>query len=132
MTEKKIRVLISKIGLDGHDRGAKLVAHCLQEAGMEVTFQGIRHTANEVVETAVSKQVDYIGLSFLSGDQLTMVPKVISGLNEKKAGNIKLIVGGVILKEQIPQLEALGVRRVFLPGTPLNEISDYIKTDAAK
>lgn len=132
MNDKTIRVLISKMGLDGHDRGAKLVAHCLQEAGMDVTFQGIRHTAAEVVETAVSKKVDYIGLSFLSGDQMTMVPKVINGLNEKKAGNIKLIVGGVILKEQIPELEAMGVSRVFLPGTPLNEISDFIKTDAAK
>jgi len=132
MSEKKIRVLISKLGLDGHDRGAKLVAHSLKDAGMEVTFQGIRHTAAEVVDTAISKKVDYIGLSFLSGDQLTMVPKVINGLNEKKADNIKLIVGGVILKEQIPQLEAMGVRRVFLPGTPLNEISDYIKEDAMK
>lgn len=132
MTDKKIRVLISKLGLDGHDRGAKLVAYCLQEAGMDVTFQGIRHTVAEVVETAVDKQVDYIGLSFLSGDQMTLVPKVINGLNEKNAGNIRLIVGGVILKEQIPKLEALGVRRVFLPGTPLNEISDYIKEDATK
>ena len=99
---------------------------------MEVTFQGIRHTAAEVVDTAVNKQVDYIGLSFLSGDQMTMVPKVINGLNEKNAGHIKLIVGGVILKEQIPQLEAMGVRRVFLPGTPLNEISNYIKEDATR
>ena len=132
MTEKKLHVLISKLGLDGHDRGAKLVAHCLQEAGMEVTYQGIRHTAAEVVDTAVSKKVDYIGLSFLSGDQMTMVPKVIEGLKAKNAGNIKLIVGGVILKEQIPKLEAMGVRRVFLPGTPLNEISDYIKEDATR
>ena len=132
MPDKKIRVLISKMGLDGHDRGAKLVAHCLQEAGMDVTFQGIRHTVAEVVDTAVSNQVDYIGLSFLAGDQMTLVPKVINGLNEKKAGNIRLIVGGVILKEQIPKLEAMGVRRVFLPGTPLNEISDYIITDAAQ
>ena len=132
MTDKKIRVLISKLGLDGHDRGAKLVAHSLKEAGMDVTFQGIRHTVAEVVDTAVSKQVDYIGLSFLSGDQMTLVPKVINSLNEKQAGNIRLIVGGVILTEQIPKLEAMGVRRVFLPGTPLNEISDYIKEDAIK
>lgn len=132
MNAKKIRVLISKMGLDGHDRGAKLVAHSLQEAGMDVTYQGIRHTLDEVVDSAVSKQVDYIGLSFLSGDQMTQVPKVIEGLQEKRAGNIKLIVGGVILKEQIPQLEAMGVQRVFLPGTPLNEISEYIKQDAAK
>ena len=132
MSNKKIRVLISKMGLDGHDRGAKLVAHCLQEAGMDVTFQAIRHTAAEVVDTAVTKKVDYIGLSFLSGDQLTMVPKVIEGLHEKNAGNIRLIVGGVILKEQIPKLEAMGVRRVFLPGTPLNEISEYIKEDATR
>lgn len=132
MTDKKIRVLISKLGLDGHDRGAKLVAHSLKEAGMDVTYQGIRHTIDEVVDTAVDKQVDYVGLSFLSGDQLTMVPKVINGLKEKQAGAIKVIVGGVILKEQIPELEAMGVQRVFLPGTPLNEISDYIKEDATR
>lgn len=132
MSDKKIRVLISKLGLDGHDRGAKLVAHSLQEAGMDVTFQGIRHTVDEVVNTAVSRQVDYIGLSFLSGDQMTLVPKVINGLNEKNAANIKLIIGGVILKEQIPKLQAMGVSRVFLPGTPLNEISEYIKEDATR
>lgn len=127
MTAKKIRVQISKLGLDGHDRGAKLVAHALKHAGMEVIYLGIRHTISEVVDTAIREKVDYLGLSFLSGDQMTMVPKVINELKNNQAGNIKLIIGGVILKGQIPELKSMGVQQVFLPGTPLREIENYIK-----
>ena len=131
MTKKKIRVLISKLGLDGHDRGAKLVAHALKEAGMEVFYQGIRHTVSEVVEKAVKEQVEFIGLSFLAGDHMTMVPKVISALQQKQAGNIRIFIGGIILKEQIPELQAMGVQQVFLPGTKLSEITSYVKVNAA-
>ena len=132
MTKKKIRVLISKLGLDGHDRGAKLVAHALKEAGMEICYQGIRHTVDQVVDKAIQERVDYIGLSFLAGDHMTMVPKVIEALKQKQAGNIRIFIGGIILKEQIPDITAMGVQQVFLPGTPLKEISSYIKTDATK
>ena len=130
MPAKKVRVLISKLGLDGHDRGAKLVAHTLREAGMEVLYLGIRHTLPEVVETAQRENVDYLGLSFLSGDHMTLVPQVIRALGEKNADHIRLVVGGIILKDHVPELLSMGVRKVFLPGTPLREIADYITKDS--
>ena len=132
MTEKKIRVLISKLGLDGHDRGAKLVAHALKEAGMEVFYQGIRHTVSEVVDKAIKEQVEFIGLSFLAGDHMTIVPKVINELQQKQAGKIRIFIGGIILKHQLPELKSMGVQQVFLPGTPLKEIAEYVKAHAAK
>ena len=131
MPDTKTRVLISKLGLDGHDRGAKLVANALKEAGMKVFYQGIRHTVDEVVDKAVKEQVRFLGLSFLAGDHMTMVPKVINGLKRKQANDVRVFVGGIILKEQIPALQAMGVRQVFLPGTPLADIVNYIKTNAA-
>lgn len=131
MAKKKTRILISKIGLDGHDRGAKLVAHALKEAGMDVTYLGIRHTVDEVVDKAIEKKVDYLGLSFLAGDHITQVRKISDALRERKADNVKLIVGGIILKEHVAELESLGVQHVFLPGTPLKDIAEYIKTDSA-
>lgn len=130
MPDRQTKILISKIGLDGHDRGAKLVAHALREAGMDVVFLGIRHTVSEVVDRAISEQVDYAGLSFLAGDHMTLVPKVIRELQNRDAGSVRLIVGGIILKEQVPELLAMGVRKVFLPGTPLKAIEDYIRQDA--
>jgi len=130
MPQRPTKILISKIGLDGHDRGAKLVAHALREAGLDVVFLGIRHTVREVVDRTVSEQVDYMGLSFLAGDHMTLVPKVIKELQDRNAGHVRLIVGGIILKEQVPELLAMGVRQVFLPGTPLKAIEDYIRQDA--
>jgi methylmalonyl-CoA mutase C-terminal domain/subunit len=127
MTQNKIRVLVSKLGLDGHDRGAKLVAHSLKQAGLDVIYLGIRHTIPEVVELAKKEQVDFLGLSFLSGDHMTLVPKLISELKGQQADDIKIIVGGIVLKSQIPELKAMGVQQVFLPGTPLTEIETYIK-----
>lgn len=132
MSGKIIRVLISKLGLDGHDRGARLVALTLKDAGMKVIYQGIRHTISQVVDTAIEEKVEYVGLSFLAGDHMTMVSKVINEFKERQADNIKLIVGGIILKEQVAELKSLGVRQVFLPGTPLNEIKKYIEEDSAK
>ena len=130
--KRTVRVLISKLGLDGHDRGAKLVAHTLRQAGMEVFYLGIRHTARQVVDTAIRNNVDYVGLSFLAGDHMTSVKKVVRELKKRKADNIKVMVGGIILREQIPELKSMGVRKVFLPGTPLREIETYIKTDSSK
>ncbi len=131
MVKKKIRILISKMGLDGHDRGAKLVAHTLKQAGMEVIYLGIRHTTRQVVDTAIRENVDYVGLSFLAGDHMTLVTKVVQEFKERQVGDIKLIVGGIIPKEHIPELKSMGVQQVFLPGTSLTEIENYIKTNSA-
>ena len=127
MAERTIRVLIAKLGLDGHDRGAKLVANALREADMEVIYLGLRHTAAQAVKTAINEQADYIGLSFLAGDHLTVVPKVMHELQEHNVGDIKVIVGGIILKEHVQPLLEMGVQQVFLPGTPMAEIVDYIR-----
>ena len=127
MVERKKRVLIVKLGLDGHDRGAKLVANGLREADMDVTYLGLRHTPSQAAATAVSKQVDYIGLSFLAGDHLTLVPKVMQELKASNAQGIKVIVGGIIPKGHVEPLLELGVNQVFLPGTPMAEIVEYIK-----
>ncbi|MDH4255393.1 MAG: cobalamin-dependent protein [Gammaproteobacteria bacterium] len=130
MTDRQPKILISKLGLDGHDRGAKLVAHALREAGFDVVFLGIRHTVPEVVDAAISEDVDYAGLSFLAGDHMTLVPKVLRELDDRGAGGVRLIVGGIILKEQVPELLSMGVRKVFLPGTPLKVIEEFIREDA--
>ena len=130
MKQKKTRILVSKLGLDGHDRGAKLVAHSLRQAGLDVIYLGIRHTIPEVVDLAIKEEVDYLGLSFLSGDHMTLVPKVISEIKDRHAGDIGIIVGGIIFKSQIPELEAMGVQQVFLPGTPLSDIETYIRENS--
>lgn len=127
MGERKIRVLIAKVGLDGHDRGAKIVARTLSDSGMEVIFTGIRQTVGEVVNAAVQEDVDVVGMSFLSGDHLVLVPKVLKGLKEAGRGDVMVLVGGVILKGHIPQLLGMGVQKVFLPGIPPAEIARYIQ-----
>ena len=127
MGERRIRVLIAKVGLDGHDRGAKIVARTLSDSGMEVIFTGIRQTVGEVVNAAVQEDVDIVGMSFLSGDHLVLVPKVLKGLKEAGRGDVMVLVGGVILKRHIPQLREMGVHAVFLPGIPSSEIARYIK-----
>jgi len=125
--ERRIRVLIAKVGLDGHDRGAKLVAHELRDSGMEVIYTGIRQTVDQVVNTALQEDVDVVGLSFLSGDHMVLVPKVLSKLREKGGEGMAVLVGGIILKKHVPELLKVGVRGVFLPGTRLNEIVHFIK-----
>ncbi len=127
MENSKIRVLIAKIGLDGHDRGAKIVARSLMDAGMEVVYTGLRQTAEHIATAAVQEDVDVVGLSFLAGDHMVLVPKVLQTLSEKGLENIMVIAGGIILKHQIPQLKKMGVQEVFLPGTPPAEIATYIK-----
>ena len=128
--KRKIRVLIAKVGLDGHDRGAKFVAHVLKNAGMEVIYTGIRQTADQVVNTALQEDVDVVGLSFLSGDHMVLVPKVMARLKEKGKGEAVVLVGGIILKRDMPALMEMGVRKVFLPGTPPEEIVNYIEQHA--
>lgn len=127
MKKRKIRVLIAKVGLDGHDRGAKIVAHQLMNAGMEVIYTGLRQRVDQVVNAALQEDVDVLGLSFLSGDHMVLVPKVMQGLKEKGKEDLMVLVGGVILKRHIPDLMKLGVQEVFLPGTPPAEIVQYIK-----
>ncbi|MCP4754163.1 MAG: cobalamin B12-binding domain-containing protein [Proteobacteria bacterium] len=132
MTNRKIRVLVGKVGLDGHDRGAKLVANALSKSGMEVVYTGLRQTTRSIVETAIQEDVDFLGLSFLAGDHMTLAPKVIGELMKRGAGDIKLIVGGIISKPQTTELLSFGIDRVFRPGTPLAEIVDYVKENAGE
>lgn len=127
MQARKIRVLIAKVGLDGHDRGAKIVARSLRDSGMEVIYTGIRQTVDQVVNAALQEDVDVVGLSFLSGDHLVFVPKVIQGLRKKGKKDVMVLAGGVILKRHVSDLLKMGVHKVFLPGTPPAEIVQYIK-----
>lgn len=127
MGKRKIRVLIAKVGLDGHDRGAKIVARSLMEAGMEVVYTGLRQTAEHIATAAAQEDVDVVGLSFLSGEHMVLVPKVMRTLREKGLENIMVIAGGIILKHQIPELKKMGVQEVFLPGIPPAEIASYIQ-----
>lgn len=126
---KKIRVLIAKPGLDGHDRGAKIIARALRDAGMEVIYTGLRQTPEQIVETAIQEDVDVIGLSILSGAHNFLLPKVIQLLKNKKAEDILVIAGGVIPDEDIPGLKEAGIAEVFTPGTPTSEIIDFIKSN---
>ncbi len=132
---KKIRVLVAKPGLDGHDRGAKVVARALRDAGFEVIYTGIRRTPAEIAETALQEDVDVVGLSILSGAHLELTPLVVEEL--KKRGlepnkDILLIMGGIIPKEDVEKLKQLGVAKVFGPGTPLYEIIEFIKENVPK
>lgn len=127
MEQKIIRVLIAKVGLDGHDRGAKVIARALRDAGMEVIYTGIRQTVDSVVAAAVQEDVDVLGLSFMAGDHFVLIPKVMKKLKEVGRDDIAVVVGGIILKRHIPEFMKLGVSKVFLPGTPRKEIVDWIK-----
>ena len=126
MGKPRTRVLIAKVGLDGHDRGAKIVARSLMDAGMEVIYTGLRQTAEQIATAALQENVDVVGLSFLAGDHMVLVPKVMQTLREKGLENIMVIAGGIILKHQIPELKEMNVKEVFLPGTPPAEIVRYI------
>lgn len=125
----KIRVLIAKPGLDGHDRGAKVVARSLRDAGFEVIYTGLRQTPEAIVATAIQEDVDAIGLSILSGAHGTVFPKVIRLLKEKNAGDIVVFGGGVIPEDDIPALYEAGVARIFTPGTPTDETIEFIKAN---
>ncbi|MCX7994715.1 MAG: cobalamin B12-binding domain-containing protein [candidate division WOR-3 bacterium] len=125
---RKIRVLIGKPGLDGHDRGAKVVAAALRDAGMEVIYTGLHQTCEAIVEAAIQEDVDVIGLSILSGAHMTIFPRVLKLLKERKA-NIPVIGGGIIPQDDVKKLEKMGVKKIFGPGTPTNEIVEWIKNN---
>ncbi|GAH93130.1 unnamed protein product [marine sediment metagenome] len=127
MEEKKIRVLIAKPGLDGHDRGAKVVARALRDAGMEVIYTGLRQTPEQIVETAIQEDVDVIGLSILSGAHTHLFPKVMELLKENNIEDIIVIGGGVIPEEDIPELKKVGIAEIFTPGTDTRNIIKFIK-----
>jgi len=124
--EQKVRVLIAKVGLDGHDVGARIVALGLRDAGMEVIYTGLRRTPEQVVRAAIEEDVDVIGVSILSGSHLVHLSKIRRLLDEQGAADIRLVAGGVIPPEDIPALEQAGVSRVFVSGTHVSEIADYI------
>jgi methylmalonyl-CoA mutase C-terminal domain/subunit len=124
---RKIRVLIAKPGLDGHDRGAKVIARALRDAGMEVIYTGIRQTPEQVANTAIQEAVDFVGLSCLSGAHNTLFPKVVELLGEKGAGDIHVFGGGIIPVDDIPGLKKAGIREIFQPGTPTEDIINYIQ-----
>jgi methylmalonyl-CoA mutase C-terminal domain/subunit len=126
-SERKIRVVVAKPGLDGHDRGAKIIARALRDAGMEVIYTGLHQTPEQIVETALQEDADAVGLSILSGAHMTLVPKVVELLNEQKAGDIVVVVGGTIPAMDIPELKALGVAEVFTPGAPTQDIIDFLR-----
>ncbi len=121
MTERKIRVLIAKPGLDGHDRGAKVVARALRDAGMEVIYTGLRQTPEQIVAAAVQEDVDAIGLSILSGAHNVLFPEIMRLLKEEGAEDIIVVAGGIIPEQDIARLKAMGIREIFLPGTPTSE-----------
>ena len=125
---KKIRILIAKPGLDGHDRGAKYVARALKDAGYEVIYTGIRQTPDAIVKTAIQEDVDFIGLSLLSGAHNELFPKVVELLKSKNADDIIVFGGGVIPESDIPGLKEKGIRAVFTPGTPIKDIIAYIES----
>jgi len=124
--EPKIRVLIAKVGLDGHDVGARIVARGLLDAGMEVIYTGLRRTPEQVVRAAIQEDVDVIGVSILSGAHLVHLSRIRRLLDEQGAADIRLVAGGVIPQEDLPALEQAGVSRVFVSGTHVAEIADYI------
>jgi len=125
--KEKVRVLIAKPGLDGHDRGAKVVARALRDAGMEVIYTGIHQTPEMVVQAAAQEDVDVVGLSSLSGAHLELLPQVMDGLKKKEMDDVIVVVGGIIPEEDIPRLKALGIAEVFGPGTPTPEIVRFIR-----
>ena len=127
MSEKKIRVLIAKPGLDGHDRGAKVVARALRDAGFEVIYTGLRQSPEQIVAAAIDEDVDAVGLSLLSGAHNYLFPKVVEMLKEKGGEDIVVFGGGVIPEEDIPGLKAAGVSAVFTPGTPTSETVQFLK-----
>ena len=132
MSERKIRVLIAKPGLDGHDRGAKIVARALRDAGMEVIYTGLHQTPEQIVETAIQEDVDIVGLSCLSGAHMTLFTQVITLLKQKDADDILVTGGGIVPKEDIIKLKEVGIAEVFGPGTPIDEIIEFHRKAARK
>jgi methylmalonyl-CoA mutase cobalamin-binding domain/chain len=123
----KIRVVIAKPGLDGHDRGAKIIARALRDAGMEVIYTGLHQTPEQIVETAIQEDADAVGISILSGAHMTLVPKIVEGLKANGADDVLVVVGGTIPKHDSDELKRLGVAEIFTPGAPMGEIVEFLR-----
>jgi len=132
MSEKKIRVLLAKPGLDGHDRGIKVIATALRDAGMEVIYTGLRQTPETIVNAAIEEDVDGIGVSILSGAHMTLFPAILEQLKQHGVDDIALFGGGIIPNEDKDALEKAGVKRVFTPGAPIQEIVDFVRTSVKR
>ncbi len=127
-SRRKIRVVVAKPGLDGHDRGAKIIARALRDAGMEVIYTGLHQTPEQIAETVIQEDAHAVGLSILSGAHMTLVPRVVELLKEKGAEDVIVIVGGTIPADDIPELKKLGVAEVFTPGSPTDDIVDFLRS----
>jgi methylmalonyl-CoA mutase, C-terminal domain len=132
MTSRPIRVLIAKPGLDGHDRGAKIIARALRDAGMEVIYSGLRQSPEQIVAAAIQEDADVIGLSILSGAHNVLFPEILSLLKERGGEDIVVVAGGIIPDKDVAPLKALGIRGVFLPGTPTQTLVDFIRKEAGE
>ena len=126
--QRKIRVLVGKPGLDGHDRGAKVIARALRDAGMEVIYTGLRQTPEQVVNASLQEDVDVVGLSVLSGAHMTLVPRILDLMKTEKLDDVLVIIGGIIPDQDIPKLKALGVSEIFQPGSSTEDIIAYIRS----
>jgi methylmalonyl-CoA mutase, C-terminal domain len=124
---RKIRVVIAKPGLDGHDRGAKIIARALRDAGMEVIYTGLHQTPEQIVETAVQEDADAVGISILSGAHMTLVPRIVEGLRENGRDDVLVVVGGTIPKDDVRELKTGGVAEVFTPGAPVSGIVEFLQ-----
>ena len=127
---RRLRVVIAKPGLDGHDRGAKVIARALRDAGMEVIYTGLRQTPEQIVTAALQEDADVIGLSILSGAHNHIAPRLMELLKEKGLEDVLVVIGGIIPDVDVPKLKAIGIKGVFLPGTPMQEIIDFINSNA--
>jgi len=132
MASRKIRILTAKVGLDGHDRGIKVISRALRDAGVEVIYTGLHQTPEMVVETAIQEDVDGIGISLLSGAHMTLFPEVLRLLRERGAGDIVVFGGGIIPREDIPKLKGDGIEEIFTPGTPTTEIVEWLRGRLAR
>jgi methylmalonyl-CoA mutase C-terminal domain/subunit len=124
----RVRVVIAKVGLDGHDRGAKVIARALRDAGMEVIYTGLHQTPEQIVETAIQEDADAVGISILSGAHMTLVPRVVDLLRQRGAGEVLVVVGGTIPAEDVGELKRLGVAEVFTPGAPTRDIVTFLQS----
>ena len=130
--QEKIRVLVAKPGLDGHDRGAKVIARALREAGMEVIYTGLRQSPEMIVEAALQEDVDVVGLSILSGAHMELFPLIMDGLKQKGLNHVLIVAGGIIPEEDVPVLKKMGIEAIFRPGAMTQDIVDFISTAMAK
>jgi methylmalonyl-CoA mutase C-terminal domain/subunit len=128
MNDKRIRVLVAKPGLDGHDRGAKVIARALRDAGMEVIYTGLRQTPEQIVNAALQEDVDAVGLSILSGAHMHLFPRIMNLLQEKEMNDVLVFAGGIIPDRDVSKLKEIGISEIFPPGSPLQKIVDFVKT----